>query len=119
MTSEDEKSLQNTMDLHNALLQKLCERADLFDVRLTDAEKRIDGIAEELSKTNARMDAIDADRAKHKAKLDGTLEEIMEATQETEKAWAQRLQRLEEHGMAMSKNNANLKRDLDKAKGGD
>ena len=87
--------------------------------KITDAVRRIDGIATELSKTNARLDDVIADRAKHQHQLDQRLEEIMEATQEAEKAFLVRIEKAEKLANAYAQRNANLVRDLRQANGED
>lgn len=101
------------------LINTVAKQGEEYSTRLTDAEKRLDGIGEELSKTNERFDVIVADREKHQKRLDDRLEEIIEATQEAEKAFLVRIAKAEKRAEGFAQRNANLKRDLTNTGGTD
>lgn len=81
-----------------------------LSVENRDAARCIKGQAEELSKTNKRMDALVADREKHQRRLDDRLEEVIESTQEAEKAFLVRIERAEKKRDAAYGEIAKLKR---------
>lgn len=110
MATIDVDMLANALKLIETTLGNIHEITKNHTRQLTDAERRIEGIAEELTKTNKRMDDLVADREKHQRRLDDRLEEVIEATQEAEKAFLVRIERAEKKRDAAYGEIAKLKR---------
>ena len=81
-------------------------------MRLDDAERCIRGTAMELAKTNARVDSSVADRGAMRKAFDQRFAEIVQAYEDAESAFIDRLAQMAQHNMGLSKHNANLKGEL-------
>lgn len=103
---------------HGDSLRDLNACVQGLQTSLTDAERCIKGQAEELSKTNARLDALVADREKHQKRLDDRLEQVIEATQEAETAFLNRIARAEKRAEGYAKRNATLVGELSESRKG-
>ena len=82
--------------------------------RLANAERCIAGLIEELAKTNTRIERIDADRDAMRKAFDQRFAEIVQAYEDAETAFIERLERMAAHNLALSKHGANLKQELTK-----
>ena len=113
MPDDDKKIAEHTQP--KALepsVKNLVRTCEEFGVRLNDAERCIRGIAEELAKANARLDSVDADRDAMRKAFDQRFAEIVQAYEDAESAFVERLAQMAQHNMGLSKHNANLKQEL-------
>ena len=99
-----------------ASVSNLVRTAEEDGIRLADAERRIAGLAEELAKTNARIERIDADRDAMRKAFDQRFAEIVQAYEDAETGFIERLERMAALNLAQSKHMANQKQQLKELK---
>ena len=113
MPDNDKKIAEHTQPKGLApSVNNLVRTCEEFGVRLDDAERCIRGTAMELAKTNARVDSSVADRGAMRKAFDQRFAEIVQAYEDAESAFIDRLAQMAQHNMGLSKHNANLKGEL-------
>lgn len=80
--------------------------------RLVIAERRIQGLMDELSKTNERIDSMTADRDAARKDFDRRHAEIVQAYEDAESAFTERLAQMAELNMGQKKHMANMKQKI-------